>query len=135
MKRRFKLSFIIICCVLLLLLTSVNVLADSTQQHISIPTQSEIEEHGYPVNQNGETYGPDVEGMDSPDLILAQNEEGVVGYVRNLETPGASVSTPEEAAEYMANYPSPDYIQPVNLYLQDGTTVIGKFPCNIPYEK
>lgn len=44
----------------------------------------------YPVNANGETYGNyslrELVGY-APDLVLAVNEDGVQGYVRNTDTP------------------------------------------------
>ncbi|MBO4422631.1 MAG: M56 family metallopeptidase [Clostridia bacterium] len=98
---------------------------DAPAVKVYIPTQDEILKNGYPVNKNGETFGPNVRELPfSPDLELAENDEGVVGYVRQDETPGASVSSPEEAAAYMAAGPHEQFI---NMYTEDGQTVIGKF--------
>lgn len=88
-----------------------------------IPSLSEIQENGYPRNENGETYGPDLKNnVDSnPDLVLAENDEGIVGYIHESEIAGSSIRTPNEAA----NYTSHDHY--INMYLDDGTTVIGQF--------
>ena len=100
-------------------------ISDVPADKVYIPTQEEVLKNGYPVNENGETFGPYVNDiLDSPDLVLAVNDEGVVGYVRPDEADGAKVSSPEEAAAYMASGP---HDQLVNMYTEDGQTVIGKF--------
>lgn len=93
------------------------------QQELVIPSADEIRENGYPVNENGERYGYDVldNTETSPELILAQNEDGLLGYIRASDMDRLSPSTPEEAAGYE---PEGYYI---NMYLQDGKTQIGKF--------
>ena len=71
----------------------------------------------YPVNANGETYGNyslrELVGY-APDLVLAVNEDGVQGYVRNTDTPVMALS---ENGESSAAIP---------LYDKDGN-VIGTF--------
>lgn len=95
---------------------------DSLRPEVYIPTQEEILEKGYPVNKNGETFGPNVkDSLDSPDLELAENEEGIIGYIRQDEVGGAMISSPEEAAKYT---PKDHY---VNMYAEDGQTIVGKF--------
>ena len=81
-------------------------------------------------NARGETYGNNLQAQVlgyEADLIAARGEDGVEGYVRwsDLYDDGG-VSSPKEAAVYMANYESlfPRYIP---LYLEDGVTVIGRF--------
>ena len=56
------------------------------------PTQEYVREHGYPVNESGETYGPNVEGFDAPDLILAHPQGKLQGYLKESEDPHWSVS-------------------------------------------
>lgn len=98
-------------------------------QEIHIPTLSDVGELGYPLNENGETYGPICkntptsvnETSNTPDLQLVENENGLVGYIRQSEVPGATVNSLEEAFAYT---PQECYI---NMYLHDGTTVIGEF--------
>ncbi|WP_409969893.1 M56 family metallopeptidase [Bengtsoniella intestinalis] len=99
----------------------------STDGTLVIPTVEDILANGYPVNENGETYGQAVKdsNLETPDLQLAQNADGVKGYIRESETPGAWVSTPEEAADYMETAQTEP--STINLYLHDGVTVIGQF--------
>ncbi len=62
---------------------------------------------------------------ESPDLELAKNEDGVLGYIRNSEVPGAQANNPSEAIEYMRSRTTDGYY--VNMYLEDGKTIVGKF--------
>ncbi|GAA6322676.1 hypothetical protein F330043N2_36360 [Thomasclavelia ramosa] len=36
----------------------------------------------FPINEDGQSYGPDMRNIisDSPDLILAEGKNGVIGY-------------------------------------------------------
>lgn len=73
----------------------------------------------YPVNDMGMTYGPvtrDAEEM--PDLILTQNEEGEVGYVRS-EDFGKSDITLEEVLAGVE--PS----EKIPMYTSDMTEIVG----------
>lgn len=82
----------------------------------------------YPVNEQGETYGhgPFPAGRDlGPDLIKAEGENGVIGYVKSSDL-DAPVSSPEEALAYMKSLENVDYIS-IPLYETDGKTVIGEF--------
>lgn len=110
-------SVLIVCCCMF-----VSAKAQS-QQDAVIPSLTDVQNTGYPVNATGETYGPDTKApsMESPDLVLAENENGLIGYIRESEIGGASVSNPADAANYT---PHSHYI---NMYLEDGTTVIGQF--------
>lgn len=90
-----------------------------------IPTFEYILENGYPVNDKGETYGPNMGNMmtiDEPDLILAQGENRIIGYAKKVELDGPKPKTPEEAVKL--NNPSP---REVPLYDVDGETIIGKY--------
>ncbi len=55
--------------------------------HLIIPDSQEIIEKGYPKNESGETYGPDLSDYvgSVPDLILAQSEEGIKGYLKKTD--------------------------------------------------
>ncbi len=115
-------AVIVICLTMAFSASGIN---DVPARKVFTPTQDEILKNGYPVNKNGETFGPNVKDiLDSPDLVLAVNDEGVVGYVRLDEDDGSKVSSPEEAAAYMAAGPHDQFI---NMYTEDGQTVIGKF--------
>ena len=74
-----------LCCVLAY--QSLN-----TPPKPDLPTQEYVREHGYPVNESGETYGPNVEGFDAPDLILAHPQGKLQGYLKESEDPHWSVS-------------------------------------------
>ena len=55
-------------------------------QIVFTPTVEEIKEDGYPVNDAGETYGPDVkDSEEEPDLILVDAGDGVVGYIKKAD--------------------------------------------------
>lgn len=122
-SKRFLL-FSSTCCLILLSCVLTSVLAfgsPDSHYNIHVPTIDEVLKNGYPINANGETYGKSYGNsvLESPDLELAENEQGVIGYVRMSETDG--VDSPEDVVNYKAcgHY--------VNMYLEDGVTVIGKF--------
>lgn len=55
-------------------------------EKIIIPAVDDIRANGYPKNEKGETYGPDVwESMEEPDLLLTCNEIGEKGYIRQAD--------------------------------------------------
>ena len=127
MKTKHLISFMSLVLLLFILAISVIYTILTTD---AVPTMENISDKSistsvleYPINENGESYGPDFkdQSMEPPDLQLAVNEEGIVGYIRTSEIPGGKISSPEEAAEYT---PHNGYI---NLYEKDGKTVIGKF--------
>ncbi|MFS0876344.1 metal ABC transporter substrate-binding protein [Solibacillus isronensis] len=115
-----------------LALISLLLLAGCSQQEtlkktedLVIPTFEYILENGYPVNDKGETYGPGMGNMmiiDEPDLILAQGENSIIGYVKKVEMDVPKPKTPEEAVKL--NNPPP---REVTLYDIDGETIIGTF--------
>ena len=74
------------------------------EEILVIPTQEDVRTNGYPVNEQGLTYGPDLEeNMDlenEPDLQLVQNEIGAIGYVYKKDL-DSGVKTPEDAMNYM----------------------------------
>jgi len=93
-------------------------------QTIIIPSIDDVKANGYPTNEMGQTYGPDIkEDTDPeavPDLILVCNKFGVEGYIKQTDIrPGAS--TLEEAMDWIPR----EYT--INMYLQDGCTIIGTF--------
>lgn len=78
--------------------------------------------NGYSVNENGETYGNNLQAMELgylSDLLLAEGENGVMGYIRASDLDDA-VMRPEEAVNSSAD----SYIP---LYESDGVTIIGRF--------
>lgn len=95
---------------------------------ILIPTVDDVRANGYPTNEMGQTYGPDIkENTDAeagPELILACGENGVEGYVRAEDLNYDPVETQEEVLEYQATREDQRRIP---LYMEDGKTVIGSF--------
>ena len=86
MKQKVLPVFLLVCCILSLYLCAMlSRIAPAAEvydpnRELSIPSHSEVMENGYPINQNGETYGPSIKGVDViPDLMLAQNEDGLLG--------------------------------------------------------
>lgn len=79
------------------------------------------------TNEYGDTYGSEyfLNQIDiQPDLVAAVGDDGTEGYVWAEELNASPVSSPEEAAAYMAAE-HPDRAIP--LYEEDGRTVIGTF--------
>ena len=93
-----------------------------------LPTQEYVREHGYPVNESGETYGPNVEGFDAPDLILAHPQGKLQGYLKESEDPGVWVHNPDDAMRYMEETRTICRNHYRVMYLEDGKTPIGLFP-------
>lgn len=79
--------------------------------HLVIPDSQEIIEKGYPKNESGETYGPDLSDYvgSVPDLILAESEEGIKGYLKKTDKDSITSS-----------------FRTLPLYLQDGKTKIAE---------
>ena len=128
-------SVIFLFCLMLLLVNSIafaNKTSDETKNSISldgavqsvfIPSVDDVREDGYPKNENGETYGPDVKELDNgPDLVLVRYGDGY-GYVRQTEMDDDGVESPKDVAEKT----SEEGIRKINVYLQDGITRIGTF--------
>lgn len=89
-----------------------------------IPSKDEIIENGYPENESGQTYGPDMGDIlhESPDLLLAEGKNGTLGYIYSDQPTGAA--SPDELDEY---YDSISDGISTPLYLHDGKTIIGEF--------
>ncbi len=108
-------------------LEEVNKGSDNDQELSSskliIPTKEYILKNGFPKNEKGETYGPDMGNLilDEPVLSLTEGENGVLGYIYRPK----GISSPSELEEY---YKSREKSTP--LYLQDGETVIGTYYFN-----
>lgn len=82
----------------------------------------------YPVNEQGQTYGnaPFPAGpANEPDLILAEGENEVVGFVKSSDL-NSGASSPTEAMDYQESMKSVGY-KALPLYKEDGKTVIGEF--------
>lgn len=86
----------------------------------------------FPVNDNGQSYGSvdeAVDGVEEPDLIRCQADNGKVGYCLKAEMEGETPRTSEEAEAIMMKglrgYEIP-------VYEADGSTQIGVFTCGGP---
>ena len=93
---------------------------------LEFPTEEYVLEHGYPVNANGQTYGPPVlvdEPM--PDLVMVVGNDGVRGYVYETD-----MSSPPPASIENALSGSFDDPYDIPVYKSDGVTVIGTFTMN-----
>ena len=104
---------------------------DNNSNHIGkstsdlvIPTRESILKDGYPTNENGQTYGPNMGDpiFLDPDLMSAVGIEGTIGYVKEEDLNGPQPKTPEEAVKLNEAKP-----REIPLYDVDGETVIGKF--------
>ena len=58
----------------------------TTNNELIVPTEEDVVLNGYPENENGETYGPAIENMFPPDLMLAIGEDNIQGYVKLRES-------------------------------------------------
>lgn len=79
--------------------------------HLIIPDSQEIIEKGYPKNESGQTFGPDLSDYVGtvPDLILAESEEGTKGYLKKTDKNSITSTS-----------------RTLPLYLQDGKTKIAE---------
>ncbi len=98
---------------------------------LTVPTASELIEHGYPVNERGETYGPTgyETWLGQPDLVLALGKNGIHGYLRWSEVEevtGGNVRTPEEAIAWNEYVKERGPVE-IPVYREDGETVVDWF--------
>ena len=113
-----RLSLLVVLLVFIVALIGIMSMQPVEQTDASrslvVPSVSEVKKNGYPVNSQGMTYGPNI-GDDhlEPDLILVENEDGIIGYVKDSDLMGTE-PTLEEVVEQQL----PD-IDPVPMYTQD----------------
>lgn len=99
--------------------------ARGTARSVSALLHTLTEDHAYPVNAQGETYGSILlTGVTNeiPDLISARNESGVSGYIRHDDLSPADTGRDGLAAYYAAV----DADNTIPLYDLDGI-VIGSY--------
>lgn len=97
--------------------------ADSIKQADGINYKAA--EH-YGINANGDTYGSSAWATgtaDEPDLILAESDDGKIGYIYADDLDVGAPESPEKAAEWCEEHK--DYT--INVYESDGETIIGEF--------
>lgn len=111
-----------ISCVL-----TVAILLSMSMMAFAAELESAVE---YETNENGETFGnknqADIIGYEA-DLILAEGESGVVGYIRATDLNGTADSPISAANEMQARQSEGLGGYYIPLYLEDGTTVVGRF--------
>lgn len=119
----FRTVFTLLCSIVLMglfVIITISPISIGSPGHLDIPSQDDIRTHGYPTNQKGETYGPDVKELtDMPDLILVQSDN-ILGYVKASDLDDGVTSI----ADALSSNPT---TRTIPVYLQDGTTVIGEF--------
>lgn len=97
---------------------------------LTVGSSKSMEIAKYGVNKNGQTYGVVdklTDEKDYPDLVGAVGIDGTKGYVLSKELLSRQIPATREAAAALMT--DPNYIQGryINLYAEDGVTVIGKF--------
>ena len=101
----------------------------SADYDLIIPSIDSVLLNGYPTNNAGQTFGTETDDgvFPSPDLLLAENQFGVVGYVKTTDL----IITPESifSAIEMTKNAGPVEIP---MYLHDGVTRIGTFVLSPP---
>ncbi|CCC86299.1 hypothetical protein PPM_p0149 (plasmid) [Paenibacillus polymyxa M1] len=130
MKKRSLMGIILSLSLFAIIILTVKSSILNADANISAKNRSNVDENlpNYSINKEGQTYGhgPYPSGSKhGPDLIKAEGENGVIGYVKSsdMET---SVSSPEEALTDQKSIKNAGY-KSIPLYDSDGTTVIGEF--------
>ncbi|ADC52385.1 hypothetical protein BpOF4_21949 (plasmid) [Alkalihalophilus pseudofirmus OF4] len=103
-------------------------LSFSNTQHSDEHSDLTDESPDYPINEQGQTYGkaPYSEGpVKEPDLIMAEGEDGVIGYVRAIDLDNNN-STPNQSIEDQKEIEREGY-RSIPLFEYDGKTVVGEF--------
>ena len=121
-KHRNKILVSIVLILMLLGMCAVVIYGfnQSDGEKLIVPDIEYVIDNGYPKNERGETYGPNIEDKADPDLLLAEGQDGTVGYIRQKEMLDVADSVQEALMSKPQN-------KEINLYLQDGSTVIGTF--------
>ena len=121
-KHRNKILVSIVLILMLLGMCAVVIYGfnQSDGEKLIVPDIEYVIDNGYPKNERGETYGPNIEGKADPDLLLAEGQDGTVGYIRQKEMLDVADSVQEALMSKPQN-------KEINLYLQDGSTVIATF--------
>ena len=113
-------GFLILALITGIIVTSATITQATPRSttQLKVPSIQQILKSGYPTNARGETYGPDThaDGQARPDLQLACSQDGTAGYIRFSDIYDY---TPEPDNENVGRY--------INMYLQDGSTIIGSF--------
>lgn len=79
----------------------------------------------YPVNSQGQTYGKYIEGKSEPDLIEAEGNSGVIGYVKKNDVNSPKILTTQKGIFDKKNNVD------IPVYKNDGKTIIDTFSIGI----
>lgn len=107
--------------------------SSSTSDEIVVPSVESVLLNGYPLNSAGQTYGPNIgsetdDGIyPSPDLLLAENQLGVIGYVKTKDL----TMTPETISDAIEMTKNAVPVE-IPMYLHDGVTRVGTFVLSPP---
>lgn len=117
----FRTVFTLLCSIVLIaLIIIISPISIGSPGRLDIPSQDNIRTHGYPTNQKGQTYGPDVKELtEIPDLILVQSDN-ILGYVEASDLDDNVTSIADALS-------SNSVTRTIPVYMQDGTTIIGEF--------
>lgn len=93
------------------------------EQELLVVNEKEAQTDGYPLNDYGESFGPDMKDniSDEPDLIFALNELGQEGYLKKSDFSNDGEITLEDARN------SNPQTYSIPMYKDDGRTMIGWF--------
>ncbi|MBQ7012910.1 MAG: hypothetical protein IJN11_03215 [Oscillospiraceae bacterium] len=137
MKRKIKLSVVLLAASITIasIGTAVIAYANLTSAPVYYDKEmTQIVPHthvDYEVNENGQTYGKNMESPyieDIPDLIAVVGDHGKRGYVYRDELIGMPPSSPEEAEALHKSLENGTYTPKVyNVYEADGVTIIDTF--------
>ena len=99
MKMNFLLG-ILLCVSICEILVYSN---SQKQFELDVPSVEQVIKDGYPINENGLTYGPDIKDNTDinsmPDLLLVEPDKGEQGYVYVKDISDDDILTIEQALE------------------------------------
>lgn len=120
MQHTIRSKYLFLCSLLYSVVLIAGLSLSANSFLLDIPSQSDVSTNGYPVNKNGESYGPDIKDSEtSPDLILVQSGD-VLGYVKASDLN----DNVDSLADAISSMP---VSKTIPIYLEDGTTIIGEF--------
>lgn len=132
---RLLVGFILVVGTIAVFPKAPAVAGDSSANNANKAIAAAEKNFDYLVNEQGQTYGhgPYPSGQTRElDLIKAEGENGIVGYVKAADL-APRVSSPEEAIAYQESVEADGGYTSIPLYKLDGQTVIGKFRLYLNY--
>lgn len=121
MKMNFLLG-ILLCVSICEILVYSN---SQKQFELDVPSVEQAIKDGYPINENGLTYGPDIKDNTDinsmPDLLLVEPDKGEQGYVYVKDISDDDILTIEQALEKSSKKKH----KTIPMYFQDGKTIKG----------